>query len=135
MSGYLIDTSIFIAAEQGRVAANPPEGRARISVVTYTELLVGRAAAKGKGKKLRELREATLAEARRFVPIPYDEPVAEALATLLDAARRKRPRAKAPLADAIIAATALAHDLTIWTQDRDLEALAKLQRKLRVRIA
>lgn len=100
--------------------------------MTYTELLVGRAAARGKARPLREAREATLTEARRFVPLPYDEAVAEALATLLDAARRKHPRAKTPLADAIIAATALAHDLTVWTLDRDFEVLAGLQRKLRV---
>ena len=34
--------------------------------------------------------------------------------------------------DAIVAATALAHDLTIWTQDDDFEVLAELSPTLRV---
>ena len=34
--------------------------------------------------------------------------------------------------DAIIAATALAHDLAIWTQDDDFEVLAQLAPTLRV---
>ncbi len=34
--------------------------------------------------------------------------------------------------DAIIAATALAHDLTVWTQDTDFDVLAELVPELRV---
>lgn len=34
--------------------------------------------------------------------------------------------------DAIIAATALAHDLTIWTPDDDFEVLAELAPGLRI---
>jgi predicted nucleic acid-binding protein len=34
--------------------------------------------------------------------------------------------------DAIIAATALAHDLIVWTQDDDFEVLAELAPALRV---
>jgi predicted nucleic acid-binding protein len=34
--------------------------------------------------------------------------------------------------DAILAATALAHDLTVWTQDDDFEVLAELDPELRV---
>jgi hypothetical protein len=34
--------------------------------------------------------------------------------------------------DVIIAATALAHDLTVWTQDEDFEVLAQLAPALRV---
>jgi predicted nucleic acid-binding protein len=98
-------------------------------VATLTELGVGvRRAARS--EPLRELREATLARARRFFALAYDEPVAERLADLLAAARTQRRRAGAM--DAIIAATALAHDLTIWTQDDDFEVLARLAPDLRV---
>ena len=45
-------------------------------------------------------------------------------------ARRKRERRTT--ADAIIAATALVHDLTVWTQDEDFDVLADLEPKLRV---
>lgn len=128
MSGYLVDTSVFIAAEQRRHLGDPPSGEARISVATLTELGFGvRRAEPG---LLCQLREATLAKARRFVAVSYDESVAERLADLLATARSARRRAGAT--DAIIAATALAHDLAVWTQDRDFEVLAELAPGLRV---
>lgn len=126
--GYLADTSVFVAAEQRRALDDPPDGDARISVATLTELVVGvRRAADG---PLRILREATLARARSFVPMPYDEVVAERLGDLLATARARRRRAGAM--DAIIAATALAHDLIVWTQDDDFDVLAELAPALRV---
>ena len=127
-SGYLADTSLFVAAEQRRPIGEPPAGDARISVATLTELIVGaRRAAEG---PLRVLREATLARARSFVALPYDEPAAEQLGELLATARSKGRRAGAM--DAIIAATALAHGLRVWTQDDDFDVLAELLPKLRV---
>jgi len=83
------------------------------------------------GPKLRQLRRATLASALRFVALPYDELVAERLAELLAAARSQRRRAGAM--DAVIAATALVHDLEVWTQDDDFDVLAQLDPDLRVR--
>jgi predicted nucleic acid-binding protein len=127
-SGYLADTSVFVAAEQRRELGHPPSGEARISVATLTELIVG--ARRASDGPLRTLREATLARARAFVALPYDEVVAERLADLLSAARAVGRRAGAM--DAIIAATALAHDLAVWTQDEDFEVLAELAPALRV---
>jgi len=129
VAGYLADTSVFVAAEQRRALGEPPAGDARISVATLTELGVGvRMAA---SEELRGLRRATLERSRRFVPLPYDEAVADRLAGLLAAARRLERRAGAM--DAIIAATALVHDLEVWTQDDDFEVLAELEPRLRVR--
>lgn len=128
MSGYLADTSIFVAAEQRRDVGVPPLGDARISVATLTELGVG--VRRAASEPLRELREATLGRARRFVALPYDERVGERLADLLATARDRKRRAGAM--DAIIAATALAHDLAIWTQDEDFDVLAELAPALRV---
>lgn len=128
MSGYLADTSVFVAAEQQRPLGSPPDGDARISVATLTELIVGtRRAPAG---PLKTLREATLASARTFVALPYDENVAERLGELLASARDAGRRAGAM--DAIIAATALAHDLSVWTQDGDFDVLAELSPALRV---
>ncbi len=128
MSGYLADTSVFIAAEQQRPLGSPPDGEARISVATLTELIVGtRRASAG---SLKMLREATLARARTFVALPYDENVAERLGELLARARDTGRRAGAM--DAIIAATAVAHDLSVWTQDGDFDVLAELLPTLRV---
>lgn len=127
-AGYLADTSVFVAAEQRRTLGAPPPGEARISVATLTELHVG--ALRASNDPLRILRETTLARARSFIALPYDERVAERLAVLLSAARDHKRRAGAM--DAIIAATALAHDLAVWTQDGDFEVLAELAPALRV---
>ncbi len=130
-SGYLADTSIFVAAEQRRPLGRPPRGDARISVATLTELIVGAKRA-GDGP-LKVLREATLAHARAFIALPYDENVAERLGDLLVTARTAGRRAGAM--DAIIAATALTHDLIVWTQDRDFDVLSELLPSLRVQRA
>jgi predicted nucleic acid-binding protein len=129
VSGYLADTSVFVAAEQRRPLGQPPNGEARISVATLTELGVGVRMATS--PKLIELRRATLAAALRFVALSHDELVAERLADLLATARGQGRRAGAM--DAIIAATALVHDLDIWTQDDDFDVLAELDPELRIR--
>lgn len=128
MTGYLVDTSIFVAAEAGRLVKEPPSGKARISVVTLTELRLGLLAARN--RKDKAIREATLHRARSFRSLEYDEHVSEALAKLLFEARKQRRRA--PAEDSIIAATALTHGLTVWTLDSDFDALAALEPKLRV---
>jgi predicted nucleic acid-binding protein len=128
VSGYLADTSVFVAAEQRRDLGEEPAGEARISVATLTELAVGVRLAKA--PKLRRLRERTLTAATRFIALPYDDLVAERLADLLATARRQRRRAGAM--DAIIAATALVHDLDVWTQDDGFDVLAELTPGLRV---
>jgi predicted nucleic acid-binding protein len=128
VSGYLADTSVFVAAEQRRSLGRPPEGDARISVATLTELGVG--ARMAASDDLGRLRATTLARAQRFVALPYDELVAARLADLLAEARRRKRRAGGM--DAIIAATALVHDLEVWTQDDDFDVLAELDSDLRV---
>lgn len=128
MSGYLVDTSIFIAAEQRRRFSDPPAGEARISVATVTELVVG--VRRAREPDLRKLREATLAKAHSFIAIPYDERVATRLGGLIATARDAGVRAGAM--DAIIAATALVHGLAVWTQDDDFGVLAHLEPTLRV---
>jgi predicted nucleic acid-binding protein len=129
VSGYIADTSVFVAAEQRRPLGEPPDGEARISVATLTELGVG--AQLADSDELRQLRRATFESARRFIPLAYDELVAVRLADLLVTARRQKRRAGAM--DAIIAATALVHDLEVWTQDGDFDVLAELAPELRVR--
>lgn len=128
MNGYIADTSVFVAAEQRRPIGSPPAGEARISVATLTELGVG--VRRAGNDSLLALRQTTLSRARRFVALAYDEPVAACLAMLLSVARTQRRRAGAM--DAIIAATALAHDLVVWTQDDDFEILAEMAPGLRV---
>ncbi len=127
MNGYLIDTSIFIAFESGREVGAAPSGAAKISVATLTELLMGAELATGDAQ---QVRESTLANAESFIALSFDEYVAKRLAVLLAAARTAGRRAG--LMDAIIAATAIVHDLAVWTQDDDFEVLAKLAPELEV---
>ena len=127
MSGYLIDTSVFVGAEQGRVRGEPPAGEGRVSVVTLTELIQG---VELSAPDRRPRRKETLAEARSFVALTFDEYVADRLGRLLASAREARRRAD--VMDAIIAATALVHDLAVWTQDDDFEILAELAPELEV---
>lgn len=96
-------------------------------MVTLTELLIGVHLATGVSRRVRE---ATLERARSFLAVAYDEFVAARLAALVTAARRAGRRASA--FDAIVAATALTHDLTVWTGDGDFEVLAGLDPALRV---
>lgn len=126
--GYIADTSVFIAAEQGRALSPAPGGTSCLSVATLTELVAGVERA-GSGPS-RALREETLQRARSFIALPYDEAVAVQLGKILAAARRQGRRAG--VMDAIIAATALAHDLAVWTQDDDFDVLAELAPGLRV---
>lgn len=128
MNGYLIDTSVFIAAEQKRALTQAPGGEGRISVATLSELILG--VRRAPDESHRQLRQGTVDRARAFIALPYDELVAEKLADLAAAARTQSPHAG--VMDSIIAATALVHDLTVWTQDEGFETLRDLEPDLRV---
>jgi predicted nucleic acid-binding protein len=123
----LLDASVFIAAEAGRSLARRPAGQARVSVVTLAELRLGVLRSDG---ALRELREATLSLARRFVPLAVTEPVADELAGLLAKLRASERRARA--FDCFVAATALAHQLIVVTQDTGFETLQAAEPRLAV---
>jgi len=73
----------------------------------------------------RDRRLSTLAAALSLEPLPIDGEVADAWArlrvSLRDAGRRM------PVNDSWIAATALAHDVPLVTQDRDHVAVAGLR--------
>jgi predicted nucleic acid-binding protein len=76
--------------------------------------------------ELQRLRRA-LEVAGRFVALPYDELVAEHLA---DA--RCRPQQATTGAMEAIIATALVHDLDIWTQDDDFDVPGDLAPEIRI---
>jgi predicted nucleic acid-binding protein len=128
VSRYLLDTSVFVAMEQGRPLGDAPEGTARISVATLTELTVGLHRATSPEKRAQ--RADTLEGARRFVPLAYDEDVSDRMAALLTAAKAAGRRFRH--FDGMIAATALAHDCTVLTQDDDFDVLTAVEPALRV---
>ena len=120
MGDALADTSIFVAAESGRPIEASPDGDVLIAAATLTELRVGVLLAPDEAA--RRQRTRTLRAALRLIPLPYDERVAEELAEMIAALRTARRRVN--LFDAIIAATASAHDLAVWTQDDDFAVIA-----------
>lgn len=113
----LLDTSIVIALAHGDDPVLPE--RAAISAVTLCELYPGILSATA---ERRPHRLATLAMAeRRFRPIPLDAHVAAHFGRIVDCARRAGRRPK--MGDALIAATASAHGLPVYTRDRDFLGL------------
>lgn len=118
----LADTSLFIAAEQGRQLLGAPPERIQVSVITIGELRLGVLAATDNSTRARRL--ATLSHAEALTPLPVDDPVAHAWASLrvalLDAGIRM------PLNDSWIAATAIAHKLPVVAQDSDYDGVPGL---------
>lgn len=112
----LADTSVFIARESGRpldVVALPD--KLAVSVVTIGELRAGVLASVD--LETRDRRLATLTQALIMQPIAVDERVAEAWAKLRIVLRDRAERM--PVNDSWIAATAIALDVPVVTQDDD----------------
>lgn len=111
----LLDTSIFIAHEVRRplnVAALPDESG--VSIVTIAELRLG--VLQAKDDTTRSTRLSTLAAAQRLEPFPVDHQVAAAWALLRRQLREAGLRME--VNDSWIAATAIAHGMTVVTQDK-----------------
>ncbi len=115
----LLDTSVFVGREQGRAVGSLPD-EAAISVMSVAELHVGVLLAGGPRVRARRLRTLARVE-RTFDPLPVDDAVARAFAEIVADARRKRRQPR--VVDALIAATAVAHDLPLYSQDRDFELM------------
>jgi predicted nucleic acid-binding protein len=118
----VLDTSVFIADEQGReLAVDDLPDEAAISVVTLAELSLGVHLASSdaiRGQRLRTLRSVE----STYVALLIDAAVASAFAELVAEARRagRRPKVR----DTWIAATARAHDVPVYSQDAGFDDLA-----------
>lgn len=118
----LLDTSVFIAREGGRVLGKLPE-RVALSVITIGELQLGVLNA---GDALtRSQRADTLALARAADPIPVSEAVMVSWARLVANCRAAGVHRTVKLTDALIAATAIEHGLPVVTQDADFDQIAR----------
>lgn len=62
---------------------------------------------------------------RTFDPLPVDKAVARDFAMIVADARQRGRKPK--IMDAWIAATAVAHDLPVYTQDADFDDLAEVK--------
>jgi len=116
MSRALLDTSVFVAEEQRRPLARSLPDEVAVSVVTLAELETGVLMAKDDDSRASRM-QTLLSVRERAAGIPADQRVASAYARLASAALKsgKKPRVQ----DTWLAATALVHDVEVWTQDDD----------------
>jgi hypothetical protein len=129
MSRAVLDTSVLLAREQARPLSRPLPDDVAVSVVSIAELELGILMAhdaKTRGQRLR-----TLTEVRALAgALPIDERTASAYAQLATGvlAEGRKPRVH----DTWIAATALANDAEVWTQDADFSDYADALAVVRV---
>jgi predicted nucleic acid-binding protein len=117
----MLDTSVLIAAEAGRrIAEDDLPAQAAISAVTFGELQLGVLAAADVSIRARRL--ATLDRLSTIKVLALDHHAAARWAELrMHVAQAGR---SIGINDLWIAATALAHDLALYTQDEDFDAVA-----------
>jgi predicted nucleic acid-binding protein len=125
----LLDTSVFIAREDGRPLGELPE-RVAVSVVTLGELQLG--VLNAADDDIRARRGDTLAVARAADPIPINEAVMVTWARLAADCRAAGIHRAVKLTDALIAATAVEYGLPVVSQDGDFARIAEAHAPLRV---
>ena len=131
MSRGLLDTSILIAfGEDAGIDAALPEEVA-ISVATLAELHYGVLLAKSELVRQQRLRRLGQLESI-FHPIPVDAAVSRAYATVAHTVWLAGRQPRARVMDLWIAATALVHELPLYT--RNAEDFAGLEALLDVRV-
>jgi len=112
----LLDTSVLISPPEAELL---PE-HALVSVISVAELEYGALLARTVAERAARLER--LAEIRRLEPLPVDDDVAHAYALIVAAEReaKRNPRVH----DTLIAATARAHGLALYTRDETQSRLA-----------
>lgn len=118
----LLDTSVLIAHFGDVRTLDLPEA-IWISVLTLAELRTGVLLAKTERVRAQRLELLTSVE-RRFEPLPIDRSVANQFALIRAETVRKKHKPK--IVDALIAATAIVNELTLYTHDRDFRTIAGL---------
>jgi predicted nucleic acid-binding protein len=112
----LLDTSYFVARESGRPhSSDRVPTDCAVSIVTIAELRLG--VLTSRSASARSLRLSTFLYASDLDPLPVDGEVAEAWAQLRITLRDTKT--KMSVNDSWIAATAMAHNIPVITQDGD----------------
>ena len=109
----LLDTSAVLALPRLRDPSLLPEV-ALISAITLAELAVGPLVATDETERARRLAQVQQAEAD-FDPIPFDAQAARAFALVAASYRTSGRKPAARAFDAMIAATAIANGLPLYT--------------------
>lgn len=113
----LLDTSVVIDIE--RIDATSLPGEVAVSAVTMAELAAGPHATADPGERARRQERLQRAEAA-FAPLPFDANAARAFGRIYAAVAAKGRKARGRRAiDLLIAATAIAEDLPLYTRNPD----------------
>ncbi len=110
VSRGILDTSILIATDVA-----PIPGELAISIVSVAELQFDVLVATDQNRPARLSRLSAIQ--RRFDPLPVDEAVADSYAQLAAQVVRVGRQPKARSMDLLIAATAHAHNATVYTRN------------------
>jgi len=113
----LLDTSTVILLGRLPDASVLPD-EPLIAAVTLAELAVGPLVAAGEDERARRQAHLQQAEAD-FEPLAFDAAAARAFGTVAASLRRRGRKTAARAYDAMIAATALANDLPLYTCNPD----------------
>jgi predicted nucleic acid-binding protein len=105
---------VFVARERDRTVGALPE-QGRVSVVTLAELRIGVLVAANPSVRAQRMR--TLTEVERLDAVPVDDAAAREFAEIVAEARRPK------ILDSLIAATARALDVPVYTQDTDFDEM------------
>lgn len=109
----ILDTSTVILLEKLTDASKLP-AEPLITTVTLAELSVGPLVAKDEGERI--ARQARLQQAEAdFAPLPFDADAARAFGRVAASLRQAGRKTTARTYDAMIAATAIANDLPVYT--------------------
>lgn len=120
----LLDTSVLIAREEEPEIEVPLE--IAISAVTLAELHYGVLIAKDDLTRQRRLSRLGSIEAS-FEPLPVDSAVARAFGVISHAVKAAGRQPRSRSMDLLIAATALAHNIPVYTRNAaDFEGLQSL---------
>lgn len=125
----LLDTSVVVALGSLSDSRVLPR-RCFISAITLAELSVGPLVAKSPGERI--ARQAVLQQVEAdFQPLPFDDSAARAFGRVAAQLRNTGRKTTARAYDALIAATALANDLPVFTRNLDdfsgIESLSSSQ--------
>jgi tRNA(fMet)-specific endonuclease VapC len=114
--GVLDTSTVVLLRELTDADALPAEPV--ITAVTLAELAVGPLVAADEGERARRQAHLQQAEAD-FVPLPFDDAAARAFGGVAASLRRSGRKTAARAYDAMIAATALANGLPVYTCNPD----------------